>query len=236
MKKKILIIQHVESEGPGIIGTAIAAAGFDMEYVRLYLGERVPQRADGFSAVIAMGGPMGVYEEKKHPFIKYELRLMEDAFKADLPVMGICLGAQMLARAAGAPVYKGRIKEIGFYKVRLTGHGVSDPLLTGLPPEFTVFQWHGDTFDIPPNSVNLASSDAFPHQLIRVGRRSYGFQFHFEVTLDMVKEFLQVNSEELAGVRDAASPEMILRDAEVHLATIQGYGSTIVKRFLRGLG
>ncbi|MFQ5442234.1 MAG: type 1 glutamine amidotransferase [Thermodesulfobacteriota bacterium] len=236
MGKKILIIQHVESEGPGLIGTGILRAGFAMEYVRIYRGEKIPDNPAGFSAVIAMGGPMGVYEADKHPFILDELRLLKEAFKKDIPVMGVCLGAQMMARAAGARVYKGGGTEIGFYKVGLTEEGTKDGLLMGLPGEFTVFQWHGDTFDVPPRSVNLASSDLFAHQLIRVGRRSYGFQFHFEVTISMVKEFLEVNKAELEGAADVPPPEEIVRAAGEHLSSVQRYGSTIIKRFLRQIG
>jgi len=234
--KKILVIQHVESEGPGLIGTAISRGGFAMEYARVYRGEKIPVSPAGFSAVIAMGGPMGVYEADKYPFIRDELRLMKEAFNKDLPVMGICLGAQMMARAAGARVYKGSGTEIGFYKVALTDEGAKDRLLIGLPQEFTVFQWHGDTFGVPPRSVNLASSELFAHQLIRVGRRSYGFQFHFEVTPAMILDFLDVNRAELTGAGDGHTRERIVRDADEYLLTVQRYGSTIIKRFLRSVG
>jgi len=179
---------------------------------------------------------MGVYDEEEFPFIPDELRLLRSAFRAGVPVLGVCLGAQLMARAAGARVWSGAKKEIGFYRISLTPEGMEDRLLLGLPREFTVFQWHGDTFDIPEGGSNLASSPLFEHQLIKIGPNSYGLQFHIEVTEAMVREFLEAGSDELQGAPYIEAPEKIIEDARKLLPDIHGQGRAIIKRFLRNVG
>ena len=233
--KKVLVIQHVECEGLGIIEAPLRRAGFTPEFIRVFKGHRLPRSTRGYSSVIALGGPMGVYEEDIYPFISAELRLIESALKSDIPFLGICLGSQMLARAAGARVYRGTVKEIGWYKIRLTPEGMADRLFMGLPEEFTVFQWHGDTFDIPPGSVNLASSELFPHQLIRAGRNAYGVQFHLEVTEEMIKDWIAVNGPELESMKGVIDPEKIMKETPEKIQTLLGYGNTVIARFLRAI-
>src|SRR4030067_837917 len=121
--KKAVVIQHVPHEGLGAIGNALAAFGISAEFVRVYRGERVPAVLERGTLLIVLGGPMGVYESGRYPFLKDELNLLERAFKKDSPVLGICLGSQLMAKAAGAKVYKGGKKEIGWYEVTLTGAG-----------------------------------------------------------------------------------------------------------------
>jgi len=231
--KEILVLQHVEVEGPGIIGEAAVAAGLTLRTIRLFNGESLPADARSYSAVVVMGGPMGVYDEEKYPFIGNELRLIETAFKAEVPVLGVCLGAQMMARAGGARVRSGEKKEIGFYQLRLTPEGQRDKLLSGLPHEFIVFQWHGDTFDIPDNAKNLASSTLFERQLLKIGANSYGLQFHIEVTEAMIADFLKAGTDELAQVPYIKVPRVILEEARRLLPDIHGLGRTIIGRFLR---
>lgn len=230
---RALIVQQVPHEGPGLIGVELKRAGFITETVRAYNGERLPRSAEGFTAIIVLGGPMGVYEEAVYPFIKDEIRLLKSALKHKVPVLGVCLGAQLLARAAGATVYKGPGKEIGFYKVSLTDEGARDALLNGMPVELTVFQWHGDTFDVPKGGVNLASSALFPNQLIRVGKNAYGVQFHLEVDLKMVTEWIEVNSAELDALKGVIDPETVKKEAPGLLPGILKNGSIVVRRFIR---
>ncbi|MBI5826222.1 MAG: hypothetical protein HZB22_00595 [Deltaproteobacteria bacterium] len=233
--KKVLVIQHVECEGLGIIEAPLRRAGFAPEFIKVFRGQGLPRTAQGYSAVIALGGPMGVYEEDIHPFISAELRLIESVLRSGLPFLGVCLGSQMLARAAGARVYKGKGKEIGWYKVRLTIDGMADRLFLGFPEEFTVFQWHGDTFDVPPGAVNLASSEMFPNQLIRVGRNAYGVQFHLEVTGDMIKDWIEVNGRELEALKGVIDPGKIVEETPRNVPDLLRYGNTAVERFLRAI-
>jgi len=230
---RALIIQQVQHEGPGLIGLELDRAGFVSERVRVYRGESPPRSALGYSALIVLGGPMGVYEEESYPFIKDELKLLESALRDRVPTLGVCLGAQLLARAAGAGVYKGPGKEIGFYKVALTDEGAADRLLLGLPGALEVFQWHGDTFDVPAGAVNLAGSELFPNQLIRVGANAYGVQFHLEVDFKMVSDWLKINAGEVAALDGQVDPDEIIRQAPERLKGIQNNGATFVRRFLR---
>jgi len=190
---RILVLQHVKSEGLGIIEKALRQKGIGADFIKIFKGERIPREINGYDGLIVLGGPMGVYEADVYPFIKDELMLIKNTLKNDIPILGICLGSQLLAKAAGADVYKGKKKEIGWYKVELTDEGKRDGLFIGLPEEFTALQWHGDTFDIPENSKRLALSELFPHQIIKVGKNAYGLQFHLEVTEEMIKEWIDVN-------------------------------------------
>jgi len=231
--KEILVLQHVEAEGPGLIGTLAKAEGFRLHTIKLFAGEKVPADPRAWSAIVVMGGPMGVYDEAKYIFISNELNFLESAFRYKIPVLGVCLGAQLMARAGGAKVWSGETKEIGFYKISLTPAGQEDRLLLGLPEEFTVFQWHGDTFQTPCNGKTLASSELFDHQLIKIGPNSYGLQFHIEVTEAMIADFLSAGAAELAEVPYIKAPQMIMREARELLPGIHGVGRAIVKRFLR---
>ncbi len=234
--RKCLVIQHVKCEGLGIIAPLMFSAGIAPEFVRVYKGDKVPREISTYSALIVLGGPMGVYEEDVYPFIKDELKLIESALKDSTPTLGVCLGSQLLAKAAGARVYKGKKKEIGWYDVALTKEGLSDGLLLGLPNTMRVFQWHGDTFDVPVGAVNLASSADFPNQLIKVGRAAYGVQFHLEVTEAMIKDWIEVNSGELKSLKGEIDPEGILKETPGHIVGLHRHGAAFAKRFLRLAG
>lgn len=228
----VLVLQHVESEGLGIIENALRQKGVRACYIKIFKGEKIPRDTDVHDGLIILGGPMGVYEEDIYPFIKDELMLIKTAIKNNIPILGICLGAQMLAKAAGADVYKGKKKEIGWYKVKLSDEGKRDSLFIGLPEEFTVFQWHGDTFDIPANSKCLASSELFPNQIIKAGSNAYGLQFHLEVTEDMIKNWINLNDGELDSVKSYINPKNIINETANHIKTIHKYGEIVFLRFL----
>lgn len=220
-------------EGLGTIGTLLELNGFTPEFVRIYRGEKAPRTIEGYMALISLGGPMGVYEDAVFPFIKDEISLMEKALRDGLPMLGICLGSQLLAKAAGARVYKGGTKEIGWYGLKLTDEGAGDKIFLGMPKEMTVFQWHGDTFDVPEGAVNLASSDAFPNQLIKVGSNAYGIQFHLEVTQEMVRDWITVNSAELKALEGAVDPAKTLIDTPEKIGELNRYGRAVISKFLR---
>lgn len=191
---RALILSHHPSEGPGTIGTFLTSRGVSCKTAPLFDGAKIPLDALDFDAIISMGGPMNVYEEDKYPFLNTETRLLKKALELRIPILGVCLGAQMLAKAAGARVVTSPAKEVGWFKIRLTDLGRSDRLFIGAPTEFEVFQWHGDMFEIPIGGGLLASSDLCPHQAVRFGS-GYGLQFHVEVTRDMVSEWF-VNTPE----------------------------------------
>lgn len=185
---KALILLHAESEGPGTLGTFLEARAAEVEIVRFFAGDRIRQEPQELSFVVSMGGPMNVYEEDRYPFLREETVFLRKAVETGLPVLGVCLGAQMIAKACGARVRKSPQKEIGWFDVFLTREGRQDPVFAGLPETFGVLQWHEDMFDVPRGGKLLASAAGCPNQAFRY-RNAYGLQFHIEVTRNMVSEW-----------------------------------------------
>jgi GMP synthase (glutamine-hydrolysing) len=194
---RIAVLQHFWCENAGVFADALTGAGHRVEPVRLCDGEPVPG-PDEFDAWLVMGGPMNVDETDRFPFLRPERDLLTRLIAADRPVLGICLGCQHLARAAGAKVYPNRPKEIGLFPVELTPAAADDPLFSLLSDPQEVFQWHGDTFDLPPGAVQLARSERFEQQAFRLGRRVYGLQFHLECTHRIVADLRRACAAELA--------------------------------------
>jgi GMP synthase-like glutamine amidotransferase len=183
---RILAFRHVPFEHLGLIADSLPQHAIECRYVDLYAsGEALsPQDADGF---IFMGGPMSVNDDLAH--IRQELRLIEQAVARGKPVLGVCLGSQLIAKALGGQVYRNPVKEIGWFDVRFTAAARQDRLFSGLDGAETVFHWHGETFDLPPGAELLASSEACRHQAFRVGTNVYGLQFHLEVTPEMIADW-----------------------------------------------
>ncbi len=191
---KILVIQHSPLEGSGLFEEEIKLAGHTYETLMVSDKAVWPSGAqlENFAGLIILGGPMGVYEEAKYPWISKELMVLTEALRQKKPMLGICLGSQMIAKAAGAKVYPGTKKEIGWGIIRLDDWFYKrNPLMYQLDPqkEYPVFQWHGDTFDIPYDGYRLAWNDNYPNQAFCVNGNAIGLQFHPEVTLDMVKSW-----------------------------------------------
>jgi GMP synthase-like glutamine amidotransferase len=189
----VLIVKNVSSEGPGTIGDHLRTANVPFACVDLEQGHSLPA-IDAFTHLIIMGGPMAVYEMDRTPYLRDEAGFIEQAVKAGKHVLGVCLGAQMLAHVLGARVYPGGQKEIGWYDVELTDEGLADSCMTELAVDgektAQVFQWHGDTFDLPAGAVRLSSSELYPNQAFRYSDRVYALQFHIEVTPGIVSGWL----------------------------------------------
>ncbi len=213
--KKVLILQHIACEGPGSLGFFLESKGVSFEYRQLANGDTVPVSLKDYSALICLGGPMNVDEEGKYPFLKDEKRLLKEALQKDFPTLGICLGAQLIARAANALVTAGPQKEIGWFPLKLTREGLKDSLLEGLPQELKIFQWHGDTFEIPLGALHLASSDLFHHQAFKIGEKIYALQFHIEVTSEMIQDWVRTYREEKIDV------EKILKETNIYISNLE---------------
>jgi len=193
----VLILKNVINEGPGTIGDFLRDNNISCRIVEMSR-EDLPS-ADNFDTLIIMGGPMSVNDTDIYPYIIKEEYLVKDFMKKGKKVLGICLGAQIMAKALGAKVYAGAEKEIGWYDIELQEDGMRDPLITRLAThpragdfwkKFKVFHWHGETFDIPEGTVRVAKSALYPNQAFRLGNTAYAFQFHIEVTKDMIYEWI----------------------------------------------
>jgi GMP synthase (glutamine-hydrolysing) len=200
---RVLVFRHVPFEGLGLIGPVLEQRGISVEYADLYLPGARPRATEGFDGVIFMGGPMSVNDDL--PYLQWELQAITGAIERGRPLLGICLGSQLLAKALGARVYRNREKEIGWFDLEFAESAQSDPLFRGLPARETVFHWHGESFDLPPGATLLASSARCRNQAFRVGDRTYGLQFHLEVTPAMIADWCE-QDDNCGDVRELPEP------------------------------
>ena len=190
----VLIVRNIAAEGPGTIDDHLRLHGLSSRVIDLRAGDSLPDTSS-FTHLVVMGGPMAVYEMYLHQHLKNEALLIEQAIKAGKRVLGVCLGAQMIAHVLWARVYAGGHQEIGWYEVELSDAAMQDPAMARLAMQgrqaAEVFQWHGDTFDLPDGAVRLASSSLYQNQAFRYSDRVYALQFHIEVTPSMVSGWLE---------------------------------------------
>jgi GMP synthase (glutamine-hydrolysing) len=222
---RVWVLQHIHCETLGTIAAALDAKGIAPHYVRSFEGQTVPKDMDDALGLIIMGGPMGVYELDRYAFLRDEMLLIEQALKANKPILGVCLGSQLLASALGAEVKKGKSKEIGWYPVTLSEAGHSDPLWTGVDPSFMAYHWHGDIFDLPRGALSLASSALTRCQAYRYGANAYGFLFHMEVTADMIAAMVQTFRDEL--LEQGITGQSVVEPAKQHLPKLQEIGAAV---------
>jgi GMP synthase (glutamine-hydrolysing) len=186
VSRKVLAFRHVPFEHLGMIGDSLGSHHIDCGYVDLYRGGTAD--LSGASGLVIMGGPMSA--NGNLPYIHHEIELIAEGAERGLPILGVCLGAQLIAKALGARVYANHVKEIGWYPLHWAGSAAQDRLHAGLTGSDTVFQWHGETFDMPQGAELLASSDACRNQAYRVRENIYGLQYHLEVTPAMIAQWL----------------------------------------------
>ena len=199
--------------------------GWEVKEVGLWKGGQIPEPRS-FHLLILMGGPMSVHDEDAYSFLLEEKTFVRRWVGEGNPTMGICLGAQLIADCLGARVYKGNHEELGWYEMAVTEEGKNDPFLHAFPLRFPVFQWHSETFDLPEGAILLATAQDYPHQAFRFRDHTYAFQFHFEVTEEMIYTWLSGN-----GV-DEQKQRMINASRDLHLPLIHKLCRSFMQSFL----
>ncbi len=201
---RVLVFRHSPSDGLGLIGDALDAHAIPYEYADLCASESPGPLVTEADALVVMGGSMSANDTL--PFITREIEHIRNAVAHGKPVLGVCLGAQLIAKALGARVYANHVKELGWARVAFSDAALRDPLFTDMAGDQIIFHWHGETFDLPAGAELLASSEACRNQAFRVGDRIYGLQFHLEVTPAMIVEWCHEDEACAAGVRPPIDP------------------------------
>lgn len=233
MTPPVLVIRHEPHEGLGLIEEALKARGLAVEFVDAWQ-DAIPKEPTFHSAIVLMGGSMGVYEADRYPFLKEEIQLLQKTLCSGVPVLGVCLGSQLLAAAARARVYPGPTKEIGWYLVKTAGAARQDDVFKAYPRELTAFHWHGDTFDLPPEAELLASSAAYQNQAFRIGVNAWGVQFHPEITEEMIRDWVRHGLQTGGVASDEA--EKMLSSMPSYLAGSLDVGKKLFERFSEKCG
>lgn len=241
--KCAVILQHLDREGPGFIADLCAKHGLAVKIVRFDLGDHVPTSLDAGDVLVVMGGSMGVSDigEPRFAFLGREVDLLRGVLAKGQAVLGVCLGAQLVAHAAGSRVYpnqrtdaSGRVRalrEVGFGEVRLLDLD-AEPALAGLGACIHVLHWHGDTFDLPDGAVRLAESDACANQAFRIGRRAFGLQFHVETDADLVRRWAREDSAFVEGALGPEGPAAIIAMSESAATKMRKPGERLISNIL----
>jgi GMP synthase-like glutamine amidotransferase len=226
---KVYIITHAENEGPGLMGGFFERLGWEEVSFRLWRGDELPRDPDSAAGIVMLGGPMNVYQEKEYPFLKKEDLFIREVLREEVPFLGICLGAQLLAKACGGAVTRLPRTEKGWYDVRLTAEGRQDDLFLGLGRTLSVFQWHDDAFAVPDGGILLATGRPCRNQAFKVGSCVYGLQFHPEVTADMVTAWSEEEGAAFDGGRMEEEGATLRRLFEGQARTIFSNFAEIMK-------
>lgn len=232
--RRLLVFQHVPHEILGTLDPLLRRAGFRIRYVNFGRQPDARPDLDRYHGLIVLGGPMNCDQVQRYRHLATEVELIQAAIAAGKPVLGICLGAQLIACALGASVHANGSKEIGWYDVMPTAAAGADPLFRHLAPVQRIFQWHGDTFAIPDGAVHLARSDSCENQAFRWGDNVYGLQFHLEVDGPMIRRWLHtpVNQRELADLAGQVDPARIERETPAAVPAAMQLGERLFGEFL----
>jgi len=233
-RPKILVFQHVPYEPLGTLDPLIKEAGFRIRYVNFGRDPYQRPSLDKYEALIVLGGPMNAHQIDTYPNLVTEVNVIREAVDSGMSVLGICLGAQLLALSLGGQVARNEEREIGWYDVELTAPGRRDAVLSSFSATQSVFQWHEDGISLPDGAVNLATSPACPVQAFRYGEHAYGFQFHLEVDASLVERWLTVpdNQPILAAEAGRIDPQLIRQQTSRRIGALQDLSRMTFSRWI----
>lgn len=237
-RRKILVFQHVPYEPLGTLDPILRKAGFRIRYVNFGRDPKARPSLRGYVGLIVLGGPMNVDDVADHPHLATEIELLREANERGMQVLGICLGAQLLAKALGAPVEVAPRKEIGWHDVELSADGQTDPVIGEFQPVQRIFQWHGDRFGLPDGAVSLARSAVCDHQAFRFGDHAYGFQFHLEVSQPLIERWLTLPqyAEEIRALADIVDPDAIRAETVERIAMLEDLSQRTFGKWIERFG
>lgn len=230
--EEILVFQHDPLEDLGFLAEVFEKEKIEFRSIRMFQGELPPEEWEHVCALIFLGGSMSARDESLYPFLRWEKTIIRAAIEDEVPILGIGLGAQLIASALGGEVYIGHVKEVGWYPISINAHGQVDSLLGHLPEKPMVFGWHEDGFMLPAGAVCLGSSVYFENQAFRYGKNIYGLQFHLEATPQMIDHRLNVRAKELAKI-PYVSPDKVRADTHSYSSAWRFYGERILSEFIR---
>lgn len=234
--KPVLVFRHSATEGPGYFATFLERHGIDWRLVRLDEGEAVPSSAGDFAGLAFMGGPMSVNDEL--PWIAPELALIRDAVERRVPVIGHCLGGQLLAKALGGVVRANPVKEIGWQRVDLEDSPLAREWLGAASPAFTTFQWHGEAFTLPPGGERILRGEHCPNQAFVVDGRHLGMQCHVEMTPELVRTWCESGADEIDASRSSPAVQPVKRiegEMAARLPVLTDVATRLYARWVKGL-
>ncbi len=208
---QIHYLQHVNFEGPGIILNWVKQKKHNISSTKFYLNESLPD-ISSFDFLIIMGGPMNIYDERTFPYLSEEKLFIKEAIKKGIPVLGICLGAQLIADVLGAKIKKNKEKEIGWFPISTTKNSYDNELKKIITTNNPVFHWHGDTFEIPNGAIRLAENNVCENQAFLYNTNVFALQYHLEVTKNSLQQLIKNSSHELTDAPFIQTPEEMLKD------------------------
>ncbi|NHC33884.1 type 1 glutamine amidotransferase [Scytonema millei] len=231
----ILVIRHEECSSLGMLKTAVKQAEIPFRYLDTYAGETLDEPIENYSHIVVLGGAVSAYEDEEYPFLRYEFQLIEKAIAQEIPILGICLGSQILAKILGAKVYRGKSgREAGWCELQLTCDGTNDPLLHDFPNRFRVFQSHQDTFDIPADCIHLAKSDIYPNQAFRYRDFVWAIQFHPEIDENVLLDCADVIEQELIDSKISdTTVEQMIELAKLHSPAVAPLADSLMGNFIQ---
>ncbi len=231
--QEILIFRHAPHEGPGYLADYLGRHRLPWRLIRIDRNDPIPSSIDGVSGLVFMGGPMSVNDPL--PWIPKVTQLIQQAVAADVPVLGHCLGGQLISKALGGTVTKNSVKEIGWLPVSRVDSPAAKPWLDELPAKFEVFHWHGEMFSIPPGATRILASSDCANQAFVIGK-TLAFQCHVEMTAELVREWVCLGADELAPLcATVQNPQAMTAELDTRVKRLQGIADKFYGRWIQGL-